>query len=118
MADIRAFAVGNFASVSSTSLFSVTVEDFQHAAAVCGHHVVLIRSPDWPPIFLPAYAHSLATGVRDSKCQRLADCERGVFQLPDEASRFCEEAVMVVRCQHDEALVLQFTTESVIIIKL
>lgn len=101
MADIRALAVGNFASVSSTSLFSVAVEDFQNAAAVCGVHTVLIRSPDRPPVFLPAYTHSVATGVRDSKHQWLTDSESSVFQLPDEASRFCEEAVMVVRCQCD-----------------
>lgn len=91
MADIRAIGVGNFASVSSTSLFPIAVEDFQHAAAVCGLDIVLIRSPDRLPVFLPAHIHSLATGERDSERQRLPDSERGVFQLPDEASRFCEE---------------------------
>lgn len=91
MADIRAFGIGNFTSVSSTSVFSVTVEDFQHAAAVRGLDIVLIRGPDESPIFLPAHIHSLATGECHSKRQRPADSERGVFQLPDEASRFCEK---------------------------
>lgn len=100
MADIGAFGIGNFASVSSMSLFSVAVEDVQHAAAVCGLDIVLIRGPDRPPIFLPAHVHSLATGVCDSKCQRFTDSERDVFQLPEEANRFCEEAV-IVRCKGD-----------------
>lgn len=91
MADIRAFSVGNFASVSPPSFFTVTVEDVQHAAAVCGLDIVLVRGPDWSPIFLPAHIHSLASSERDSKCQRCADPERHVFQLPDEASRLCEK---------------------------
>lgn len=91
MADIGAFSIGNFASVSSTSLFSVAVEDVQNAAAVCGLDIVLIRGPDQPPIFLPVYAHSLATSERNPKRQWLADSERSIFQLPDEASRFCEK---------------------------
>lgn len=91
MADIRAFRVGNFASVSSTSFFSVTVEDFQHAATVCGLHIVLIRGPNRLPIFPPAYVYSLTTGERNSKGQQLTDSEGSVFQLSDEASRFCEK---------------------------
>lgn len=91
MADIGAFSVGNFTSVSSPSFFSVTVEDFQHAAAVRRLDIVLIRGPDQSPVFLPAHIHSLATGERNSKRQRSADNERGVFQLSDEASRFCEK---------------------------
>lgn len=91
MADIRAFVVGNFTSVSSTSFFSVTVEDFQCAATVCGLDIVLIRGPDQLPVFLPRHIHSLATSERNSKHQRFANSERGVFQLPDEASGFCEK---------------------------
>lgn len=91
MADIRALGVGYFTSISSMSFFSVTVEDIQHAAAVCGLDIVLIRGPDRTPIFLPAHVHSLAAGEGDSKSQWFTDSERSVFQLPDEVSRFCEE---------------------------
>lgn len=91
MADVRAFSIRNFASVSSVSFFSVTVEDFQHTSAVCGLDIVLIRSPDRPPIFSPAHIHSLATRECDSKGQWFPDSEHGVIQLSDEASRFCEK---------------------------
>lgn len=91
MADIGAFSIGNFTSVSSPSFFSVTVEDFQHTAAVRRLDIVLIRGPDQSPVFLPAHIHSLATGERNSKHQRIADSERCVFQLSDEVSRFCEK---------------------------
>lgn len=91
MADIRAFGVGNFTSVSPASFFSITVEDFKHTGAVCGLHIVLIGGPNGLPIFLPAYIHSLTTTERNSKAQELTNSEGGVFQLPDEVCRFCEE---------------------------
>ena len=99
MADIRALSVGNFTSVSSTSFFPVAVEDFQSAATVCSLDIVLIRGPDWLPILLPAHVHSLATSERDPKCQRLANSECGVFQLSDEASRFCEEQWLLLEAK-------------------
>lgn len=91
MADIRAFVVGNFASVSSTSFFTITVEDIQRAATVSGLHIVLIRGPDRFPIFPPAHIYSLGTSERNSKRQGFADSECCVFQLSDEANRFYEK---------------------------
>lgn len=90
MAHIRALRVGNFTGVSSTGVFSVTVEDLQDAGAVRRLHVVLIRGPNRPSIFSPAHAYPGTTGERDSKAEWLANAERGVFQRSDEASRFCE----------------------------
>lgn len=91
MAHIRAFHVGNFTRVSSTSVFSVTVEDLEDAGAVRRLHVVLIRGPNWPSIFSPAHAYPGTTGERNSKAEWLANTERGVFQRSDEANRFCEK---------------------------
>ena len=91
VAGVRALGIGYFASISPRSLFSVAVEDIQHTAAVGGLHIVLIGSPDHCPVFLPAHAQSLAAGERHSQRQRLADPERGVFQLPDEAGWLCEK---------------------------
>lgn len=91
MADIRALHVGNFTGVSPTSFFSVTVEDLEDAGAVRGLHVVLIRGPNWPSVFSPAHAYPRTTAERNSKAERLANAERGVFQRSDEASRFCEK---------------------------
>lgn len=86
--------------VSSTSFFSVTVEDFEHGATVRGVDTVLIGGPDQVPIFPPDDINSLTTSESNSKGQRLTNSEGDDFQLPDEARRFCD------RCKGQQTWIL------------
>lgn len=86
--DSRATSVGYFTGISPSSLFSVTVENFQDTGAVCGLDVVLIGSPDRLAILSPAHVHMLAACVCDLEPQRLANPKGHVLQLSHKAHRF------------------------------
>lgn len=91
MTGVRAFGVGNFASVFSSCLWTVTVQDLQDASWVGGFNVILVRSPDGFVILLPGDVGPLASGVLALEPQRFAKFMGDVFQLLDKTHGFWEE---------------------------